>query len=300
MEKEILIKKWLDGELTAEENKAFQQLEEYDSYIKLSDKSQFFKTTDFDSKEAYKKLRPIIFQKRVAKSLFMRLKPMIQVAAVLVIGFVIYTQFFLNTLTIVDTIASQKIEIVLPDASLVQLNSLSQLSFNKNKWSESRKVNLTGEAYFKVAKGSRFDVETSSGTISVLGTEFNVKNREDYFEVKCFEGKVGVYYNNQKTELDAGKTMRMVHGKIIHSEIAYESPFWIDNFSNFESVPFSEVINEFERQYDVKIRTDIDINQLFTGRFMHTDITTALHSITLPLNMKYYIINDIITIKKGD
>jgi transmembrane sensor len=300
MKKEVLIKKWLDGELTAEENKEFQQLEEYASYIKLSDKSQFFKMTDYDSKKAYEKLRPIIFQKRVIKSLFTRLNPMIQVAAVLVIGFVIYTQFFLSTLTTVDTVANQKLEVVLPDASLVQLNSLSQLSFNKKKWSEIRKVNLTGEAYFKVAKGSRFDVETSSGTVSVLGTQFNVKNREDYFEVKCFEGKVRVSYNDQKTELDAGKALRIVHGKIIHSEIAYETPFWIDNFSNFESVPFSEVINEFERQYDVKIKTDIDINQLFTGRFMHTDITMALQSITLPLNIKYYIINDIITLKKGD
>ena len=49
----------------------------------------------------------------------------------------------------------------------------------ENKWKNERSVNLDGEGFFKVAKGSKFDVETSAGTVSVVGTQFNVKNRKD-------------------------------------------------------------------------------------------------------------------------
>jgi Fe2+-dicitrate sensor, membrane component len=66
----------------------------------------------------------------------------------------------------------------------VNLNSSSQLSYSKNKWDSKREVTLNGEAFFKVSKGSTFDVITLNGKVSVLGTQFNVKQRENYFEVK--------------------------------------------------------------------------------------------------------------------
>ena len=58
----------------------------------------------------------------------------------------------------------------------------------------------------------------------------------------------------------------------------------------FESVPFLEVINEFERQYNVTITTkNVDGDQLFTGRFVHSNISLALKSISIPLDLTYVI-----------
>lgn len=298
MNKEELVKKWLDNNLSAEELNAFQQLEEYDSYVKLSEKAKLFKAPDFDSLEAYKKIQPIIKQKRVQKTLLVRLRPIAQIAAVLMIVFGVYSLLFSNDLTTINTLVSQKITITLPDASIAELNSKSQLSYNESSWSEKREVKLEGEAYFKVAKGSRFDVQTLSGIVSVLGTQFNIKNRNKYFEVKCFEGKVSVSHNGETTELLAGKTIRIIDGSVYNDETKLEYPTWIENISSFKSTPLVEVIAEFERQYDVKIITESDTSLLFSGSFVHDNKDLALKSITLPFGLNYTIENNRIILKK--
>ncbi len=300
MKKEILIKKWLDNELSAEELKEFQQLEEYDSYVKLSNQAQFFKAPNFDSSEAYKKLQPIIEKKRTQKTVLQRFRPIAQIAAIFIIGFISYTLFMTDDLTRVDTLASQKTTVTLPDASTAQLNSLSELSYDEDSWKKQREVNLDGEAYFIVAKGSQFDVQTSSGVVSVLGTQFNVKNRDNYFEVKCFEGKVSVLHSGKLTILSAGNTLRIVNGIETNDITALEYPTWIENKSTFKSVPLSEVLDEFERQYNVVITTGIDTAVLFSGTFVHTNKDLALQSITIPFSLEYTIENNQITLKKID
>ncbi len=50
MEREFLIKKWLDKGLNANELEAFKKLEDYEALVKLSDSVKHFKAEDFDSK----------------------------------------------------------------------------------------------------------------------------------------------------------------------------------------------------------------------------------------------------------
>ncbi|MFK5879139.1 MAG: FecR family protein [Flavobacteriaceae bacterium] len=298
MEKEILIKKWLDNELTADELKEFQQLEEYDSYMKLSDKAQLFKAPNFNSSEAYKKLQPVIEEKRTSKSNKGLYKVIAQMAAAFIIGFTLVTVIFSKDITTVETMASQKEMVTLPDNSTAQLNSMSELSYSEKTWEKDRSLNLEGEAYFKVAKGSKFEVETSTGIVSVHGTQFNVKNRENYFEVKCFEGLVSVTIDGDETMLSAGDTYRIVEGNITNSNTNLAFPTWIDNESSFKSVPLYEVIAEFERQYDVEVLTTYNTDILFTGMFVHTNKELALKSITIPFNLEYVIVNNRITLSK--
>jgi len=297
MKKEDLIKKWLDNELSPSELQEFKQLEEYDSYIKMSEKAQLFKAPEFNVSEAYKRIEPIIEQKRKAKTLFQRIKPMMQIAAVFIIGITLYSIVFSNKTTEIKTIASQKVVVTLPDNSLAQLNSLSEIKYNKKTWKKNREVVLNGEAYFKVTKGSKFDVKTSAGTVSVLGTQFNIKKRKDFFEVKCFKGKVRVASNKNVVILTAGKMVRVINGTMFNDITDLKHPTWTDNYSTFKSVPYSEVIAEFERQYDVKIIVNKNTNTLFTGTFTHNDIDQALQSITIPLNLKYTIKNDTIRLE---
>lgn len=300
MREEYLIKQWLDNELTSEELAEFKQLEAYDSYVKLSDNAPYFKAPTFDKEATYSKVKTHISEKRLKKSKLIKLRPFIQIAAVLVVGILIYTSFFKSTLTIEQTLAQQKISVQLPDASVVELNSLSTISFNESEWYSDRHVNLDGEAFFKVAKGSKFDVETSLGVVTVVGTQFNVKNRDNYFEVKCFEGLVKVTYLNVEYLLPAGKTIRVINKVINQNSTALERPTWMNNFSSFESVPLSEVLSELERQYNFKVDVPENFNQslLFSGTFVHNSKHLAIQSIAYPFNLEYTIINNRVIFEK--
>ena len=77
--------------------------------------------------------------------------------------------------------------------------------------------------------------------------------------------------------------------RVIEGETREIAPTWANKYvSSFKSVPYSEVIKEYERQYNIKIEADnIDTNQLFTGSFTNTNKELALKSITLPLKLKY-------------
>ncbi|MBQ0740845.1 FecR domain-containing protein, partial [Aquimarina celericrescens] len=85
---------------------------------------------------------------------------------------------------------------VLPDGSFVDLNAGSELTHQRFFWSQNREITLQGEGYFKVTSGTNFTVTTSLGKIEVLGTQFNIKEREKLFEVNCYEGRVKVSTNN--------------------------------------------------------------------------------------------------------
>ena len=150
---------------------------------------------------------------------------------------------------------------------------------------------MEGEAFFDVAKGAKFDVVTTKGTVSVLGTEFNVKQRGNFFEVACFEGTVRVVTDDYTEILQAGDNFKLFDGEMATGKNTYEEPQWTKNRSYFQRVPVSEVFAELERQYDVTVTfEDIDSNQLFTGVFLHNDLETALMSVSEPLDLQYQIL----------
>ncbi|MFD2915925.1 FecR family protein [Psychroserpens luteus] len=297
MNREDLIQKWLDHNLNPTELEAFKKLEDYPSLIKLDQELIDFKPNTIDIDEAYNNVwTSVNSTKKKPKKLLATLS---KIAAILVICFGFY--FYTTTLdTTSHTIASQQKSIVLPDASQVQLNAMSTITFNKSNWNDSRSLTLNGEAFFKVAKGKKFDVNTTIGTVTVLGTQFNVKQRNDYLEVTCYEGKVGVYSEEKETTLLPGDTFLIIDGKYIATEKENLShPSWLDNKSTFKSIPYKEVIAEFERQYNVSIEfNNINDSQNFTGSFTHNDIEIALKSITLPLQLKYSKTDNIIRLKR--
>lgn len=287
MKEEELIKKWLDNNLDAHEMGLFKELEEYEELVKLSNRLKFFKAPDYDTSVG---LNNVLNKINKAKQQQSRkwLKTFVRIAAVFVILFGAY--YYTTTLnTSVQTFNSQKSSLVLPDDSQVDINASSRLTYNEKNWNNNREVNLEGEAFFKVAKGSKFTVRTKTGSVSVLGTQFNVKQRDNYFEVICFEGLVRVEFNTQKQKLSAGERFLVLNGNTIKQQKEIDkNPSWINNESNFRSLPFKYVIAEFERQYKVKITTNnVNLDRLFTGAFTHNNMDIALKSITKPFGLKY-------------
>lgn len=297
MKREVLIRKWLDNELNSQELDAFKQLEDHADLIRLSQATKHFKPEKLDTSFELEKLNNALKSRNAIKTNW--LKPLLGVAAILAICFSLY--YFTSALeTNFATELAQKENVLLPENTKVKLNAKSALAFNSKDWKKSRNLDLTGEAYFKVSKGSKFTVHTSVGDVSVLGTEFNIKDRDNLFEVVCYEGSVKVEYKDITRILKLGESFLVLDNKLIEKPRTKETrPFWINNESYFKSMPFSQVIAEFERQYNVTFSVNtIDTNQLFTGSFAHNNLDIALQAITIPLNLAYTKNNNKISLKR--
>lgn len=299
MTREELIHKWLDHELNENELEAFKQLEDYKDLTKLDRALHHFKAKETDIDAAYTNVKSSIAETQTKNNSW--LKPLLRIAAVLIIGFGAYFYTATPETNTIETLASHKTSIELPDTSSVTLNALSSLTFSQDSWEEKRTVNLKGEAYFKVAKGESFDVITKAGTVTVLGTQFNVKQRKNLFEVVCFEGSVKVVHKEYTRILKPGDRFLMLQGKLIEQNGSTQTePTWIHNESSFKSMPVIEAIRELERQYDVIVDVSkIDTSQIFTGRFTHDDIKMALKSITIPTALKFHKKQDSIILTRG-
>lgn len=288
MEKEYLIQKWLNNDLTDSENEAFVQGEDYQLNIDILEYAESFKASHFSKIDDFNTFkRRYNSQNTPVKKLYW-LTPMLRIASVVVIAFGMYFTFFYNNLTQIQTLANQKTTIELPDLSQVTLNALSSIEYNAQGWNDNRSLKLEGEAYFEVAKGKKFDVLTTDGIVTVVGTKFNVKQRNNYFEVKCFEGIVRVTSDSITRQLVAGDTYQILNGTFIQETTISQVPQWTKNISSFKSIPFKEVIAELERQYNIKvIFKNINTNRIFTGGFIHDNLENALISITQPMDLTY-------------
>lgn len=105
---------------------------------------------------------------------------------------------------IVATTAGQRAQFVLPDGSKVWLNASTQLAYKSSLWSRERQVNLTGEAYFEVARDEHapFIVNSKNIKTQVLGTKFNVRARaaEEKVVATLLKGSIRVDLPRENNE----------------------------------------------------------------------------------------------------
>ena len=291
MDKEFLLKKWLDNDLSEAEAKAFKALDDAKLYEEIVDEAQRFGGNHQAKVPSFETLDQRLEDKKAAPFNWMKVAS--RFAAVFVVGLALF--FFLNkdNTNTISTDLAQKETITLPDNSRVELNELSQLDYNPSNWDNERTLNLKGEAFFDVEKGKRFDVTTTLGKVSVLGTEFNVLSKDSIFKVTCYEGLVEVRYNDEVIQLPAGSEFVLDSGNAKKSSIAIAEPYWLKKMSVFKDAPIKAVLLELENQYNISITDSISTNNLrFTGAFEHNNLNSALKSISQPLGLTYNIINN--------
>ena len=291
MNTDDLLKKWLNEELSQEEARTFSKRDDLPFLKGIVDNAKAFKASEFSVPPSYNELKQQLHAVNKGKSKIRRLVPYLRIASIFIIGFSLFYFLRFENLTSVETQIGEKTTIVLPDASEVTLNAQSEIKFNRKNWDNKREIQLDGEAYFKVAKGRKFDVLTDSGIISVLGTSFNVRDRQGYFEVSCFSGKVMVTSGFRKAILQEGESFRIYKGVVSEEKFTSAEASWLTNMSDFKRVEVSEVFKEFQRQYRVTLVLEgVDADQLFSGGFVHDNLEDALRSITTPLNLEYKFI----------
>lgn len=189
--------------------------------------------------------------------------------------------------------ANEIITVILPDGSVVELNSHSTLSYHPHWWRMARAVRLEGEAWFEVEKGSRFRVESKLAHTEVLGTSFNVFARGDSYRVSCHTGRVSVSSRQTKDRavLDPGsKAVLSGAGTLAVSPMKYrgDTPAWLNPMVMFASTPLRMVFKEIERQYGIEIEYSGVPELIFSGNFaVDTPLENVLSLLCRPFNLSY-------------
>ncbi|MGK0414832.1 MAG: transmembrane sensor [Polaribacter sp.] len=297
--------KWIAGEIKDSELKELISDDDFKAYKELQAGVEVFEYLEASTATTFSKIKDKIeVQKQPIKkpvkirSLFA--KSMLAMAAAIALFFSISTFLDFRDVSFESDFGEMK-TIALLDESEVILNAKSTVSYNKKEWKNNRNVRLTGEAFFKVKKGSTFNVITDYGTVSVLGTQFNVNTQKDFFEVICYEGRVKVVHQNNEYILTPSKSVRIVNDIKTEETLALSAkkPNWILGESNFRSVPLKIVINALEKQFNIKINSNsIDESIVFTGSFNHKDLSIALAAVFKTVNISYQIKNNTITLSK--
>lgn len=294
MNKEDLIIKWLDNDLSPEELRELEAMEDFESYRMILEEASGFKPPAIpDVTEGLRDVRVRLKEKKAPVTLLKTLRPVLRIAAAVILVLAGYLYISGQGKVKVTTEVAEHHEFVLPDNSIVSLNSHSEIRFNKRKWNESRTLKLKGEAFFDVQKGAAFRVETDGGNVEVLGTEFNVLNRGDLFYVSCYEGSVKVEVQDMEYILHPGESVQVVNGKIKDLAVEGANPAWLSGQSSFESTPLKNVFKEIEAQYGVVIlHGNTDLSQLYTGGFTHDNLEQALRSVCQPFGLRYTVTNN--------
>jgi len=289
MKKEHDLAKWLSGEMNAKELREFEKSAEYDSYQKIVKYTAELDAPVFDNELMLQKI--ITREKATPKVIPLHRKFMFRVAAVLIIGLGSFL-FFQTTQQITENAAAgMKTEFILPDDSEVVLNSDSEIHYKKWNWKNNRNLRLNGEAFFKVAKGKTFTVNTNLGNVTVVGTQFSVKSRDDRFEVECFEGKVKVAFQTKNILLTKGEIIVIEDGEFLSAMPTNRHiPDWMNKELRIISLPLKDILSEIERNYAIAIdEGEFNSVQKFSGFLPADDLKTALEIISKTYNFSYKI-----------
>lgn len=292
MDEDYKLAKWLDNDITAAELSEFQDNDDYVVYEKIKNYSSQLATNSFDEENM---LAKVLISPKEKTSIIPLYKNWIFKVAASVILLLSLT-FVLKTNVTATEIAQngQKNTFELPDNSKVILNSGSEIVYNKWNWDNNRQLNLDGEAYFKVTKGKTFEVTTPLGKVTILGTQFNVKSRENRFDVTCFEGSVKVNYNQTEITITKGMHVAFENNKKIDIPNTESiQPQWMDNEMTFVKENLNTIIKEINRQYNIEIllKNSSD-NQLFTGTIPSNNLESALEIINVTYHLQYKKISD--------
>lgn len=293
---ESFLGRWIAGELSEDERIAFEKTDAYKQFVLINREAQLLEGPTIDVEGALQNVKNKLAEPS-KRSRVIKMWRTISVAAIIIIS----TGIFLTSSKTYTTGAGESQTITLADGSTVNLNANSSISHKRFFWSSNKNVQLQGEAYFTITKGDNFSVETSQGTVAVLGTEFNIKDREDFI-LKCYEGKVKFTQNNkEKNAFILTKGMQVTVSETILKEATFseETPTWKNGVSHFSQQPLSKVLEELSLYFDITFDTsNVDTNRLFSGSFYHEDLENALKATLVPMGIRYIKENDNIVLSE--
>ncbi len=242
------------------------------AYHELWDETKPETMSEEEIDEAYKRLEQTIFvPKRASRHLNWVRIAAIWFVPILLLGAATYMfitakqkEDFYESIEYVHHFTSygEQEEVTLPDGSKVWLNSGSLLIYPTHFSKTVRKVCLSGEAYFDVAKDADkpFYVDINQLQLKVLGTSFNVSAFPDNPELTTTlsTGKVQVDVNKTGDKYILKPNQQLVYnvktGMVdIHDVDTKDHGFWRSGAIYINNLGLIEAAKVLERSYNVNI-----------------------------------------------
>jgi len=219
-------------------------------------------------------------------------------AVVILMSVTVYKSYMQNQWQIYTAEKGARKEIILPDNSIVTLNSDSEIKWSKTFTEDSERiVILQGQAFFAVEKTGRpFIVRTVNSEIKVLGTSFDVYSRYGKTELIVKEGVVA--FSSLELKSDNPVIVKANQRSVVKTNQKPTQPEqvnseyllgWLNNRFVFYKTPLREITEEIERRHDIKIQLNMhgaDLNSV-SGAFEEQSIDSTLASLCLTLNLNY-------------
>ena len=175
----------------------------------------------------------------------------------------------------------------MPDGTIVHLNTDSKLRYGSHFNGKQRQVELTGEAYFDVAKDAQSPFIVKAGDIQVraLGTSFNVHAYPDDENITTYlaEGSVIVSSPEQSLHLSPGEVAvySLADTRMTKKQEEDDRLFiaWMNNEMVFNDEPILNIIKLLER---------------FTGTLKNASLQSTLYALQFTSSVSYKKKEDVI------
>lgn len=184
-------------------------------------------------------------------------------------GLISYSADSLRNQLVYNTLVVPKkgsYKLVLPDGSKVWLNAASSIRFPVAFTGAERKVFITGEAFFEVAKDKAkpFRVIANDVMVEALGTRFNVNvyNNEPVYSATLLEGLIKVKSGLRENILHPGEEAEISGSGFYVTKANADAEAWINNEFKFDGTSLYEIMRQVERWYDadVNYKDSVDLH----------------------------------------
>ena len=197
--------------------------------------------------------------------------------------------------------------LTLSDGTMIYLNSESTLSFPVKFQGKERKVYLTGEAYFKVAKNTEHPFVVTAGELEVLvtGTTFGVRAYKDEKDIQT------TLESGQVTVRVEGKSVKLVPNKQVlfnKSTMGLEVRdvdvdlylAWADGRLVYDNCPLEKILNDLGRWYNIDVfysRDELRSYQFSLNMKKHEEFTQVLELIGKTGEVQFEIKDNTVIVK---
>ena len=197
----------------------------------------------------------------------------------------------------------------LADGTLVYLNSATRMKYPVKFDEKERKVYLSGEAYFEVAKDPErpFFVEMEGVEVRVYGTSFNVNtHQKGNIQTVLVKGSIGVKVLSsgmesvirpgQMAEFKQGNTK--VDVKDVNVAVYTD---WKDGIFRFENQRLEDILAVLSNWYDMNVfYQTVSVKELHFSGYMerYKDVSVILEAITLSTGVTFSIQGKTIIVSK--
>ena len=198
---------------------------------------------------------------------------------------------------VVSAEKGQRSNVVLPDGTVLTLNSCSRVRYPNQFVDNERRVELEGEGFFQVSRNEKqpFIINTRFFDVRVLGTCFNVKSysSDETVMVDVESGKVQVDMPEAMMRLQANEQVRIntMSGEYSKQREEHAVAVWRGGGMRFDATPIHDVAKELERMYNCRITfaQGQSFDNLISGEHDNKSLEAVLQSIEYTSGIHYKI-----------